>query len=123
LRAVKKYYLEGVLNMSARIVYTIEEMKRLIIPILIKYGVDKAYIFGSYARGEATPESDIDILIKRGNIKTLFELGGLYYELEEILSKSIDVLTEETFTEQTTDELDEEFYSEIIKERELVYER
>jgi predicted nucleotidyltransferase len=115
--------MEGVLNMSTRVVYTIEEMKRLIIPILIKYGVDKAYIFGSYARGEATPESDVDILIKRGDIRTLFELGGLYYELEEILSKSIDVLTEETFTKQSIDEIDEEFYSEIVKERELVYER
>lgn len=108
--------------MSAR-VYTIEEVKRLIIPILIKYGVDRAYIFGSYARGEATPESDVDILIKRGKIRTLFELGGLYYELEKILSKNIDVLTEETFTEQNIDEIGEEFYSGILKERELLYER
>jgi predicted nucleotidyltransferase len=53
----------------------------------------------------------------------LFELGGLYYELEKILSKSIDVLTEETFTQQPTDETAEEFYSEIMKEGELVYER
>ena len=104
-------------------VYTIEELKRLIIPILIKYGVDKAYLFGSYARGEATSNSDIDILIKRGDIRNLFELGGLYYELEKILSKNIDVITEETFTTQPTDELDEEFYSEVLKERELVYER
>jgi len=108
--------------MSTR-VYTIDEVKKIIIPILIKYGVDRAYIFGSYARGEATPESDIDLLIKRGKIKTLFELGGLFEELKENLSKSIDVITEETFTEQPTDELDEEFYSEILKERELVYER
>jgi len=108
--------------MSTR-VYSIEEVKRLIIPILIKYGVDKAYIFGSYARGEATSESDVDILIKRGKIRTLFELGGLYYELEEILSKSIDIMTEETFTEQNIDEIGEEFYSVILKERELVYER
>ena len=108
--------------MSTR-VYSIEEMKRLIIPILMKYGVDKAYIFGSYARGEATPNSDVDLLIKRGNIKSLFKLGGLYYELEKILSKSIDVITEETFTEQPTDELDEEFYEEVLKERMLVYER
>jgi len=108
--------------MSTR-VYTIDEVKKLIIPILIKYGVDKAYLFGSYARGEATPESDIDILIKSGTIKSLFKLGGLYYELEEILNKSIDIITEETFTNQPTDELDEEFYAGILKERMLVYER
>ena len=108
--------------MSTRI-YTIEELARLIIPILMKYGVDKAYVFGSYARGEATSNSDIDLLIKRGDIKTLFKLGGLYYELEKILNKSIDVVTEETFTEQPTDELGEEFYEEILKDRRLVYER
>ncbi|MCL2860447.1 MAG: nucleotidyltransferase domain-containing protein [Oscillospiraceae bacterium] len=108
--------------MSKRL-YTIDELKKLIIPILIKYGVDKAYLFGSYARGEATPESDIDILIKSEAIKSLFKLGGLYYELEEILNKSIDIITEETFTNQPTDELDEEFYEGILKERMLVYER
>ena len=104
-------------------VYTIDEIRNMINPILVKYGVDKAYVFGSYARGEATPNSDIDILIKRGDIKTLFKLGGLYYELEKILKKSIDVLTEETFTEQPTDELDEEFYIDILNDRRLVYER
>lgn len=105
------------------IVYTIDEVKRLIIPILIKYGVDKAYIFGSYARDEATPESDVDILIKSESIRSLFKLGGLYYELEKILNKSIDIITEETFTNQPIDELGEEFYAEILKERKLVYEK
>ena len=101
-------------------VYTIDEVKTLINPILTKYGVDKAYIFGSYARGEATPDSDIDILIKRGAIRSLFKLGGLYYELEKTLAKNIDVITEETFTQQPTDELDEAFYEEVLKERMLV---
>jgi len=114
--------MEKVEIVSTRI-YTIDEVKRLIIPILIKYGVDKAYVFGSYARGEATPESDVDILIKRGNIKTLFELSGLFEELKEILAKSIDVLTEESFTNQPTDELAKELYMEILKERTLLYER
>ncbi len=46
-------------------VYTIEEIKKLIYEIFKKYGIEKAYIFGSYARGEAKQDSDVDIMIKK----------------------------------------------------------
>ena len=44
-------------------VYSIEEIINICTPIFEKYNVDKVYIFGSYARGEATKDSDIDLLI------------------------------------------------------------
>ena len=66
-----------------------------IISILRKHGVVKAGIFGSYARGQATKRSDIDILIevKKRKKFSLIDLVGLEQELEEKLKKKVDLLT------------------------------
>ena len=40
--------------------------------ILKKYEIEQAYVFGSYARGDATQKSDVDIMIKKGNIFRVF---------------------------------------------------
>ena len=53
-------------------VYTLEEIAAIIAPIAARYGVDKIYIFGSYARGEADESSDIDLCIEAVAIKGLF---------------------------------------------------
>lgn len=72
----------------------IAEIRRIIVPILKKNGVVKAGIFGSYARGEATKKSDVDILIKvKAKKFSLFDLAGLEIELEEKLGKKVDLLT------------------------------
>ena len=109
-------------------VYTIEEIKKLVHNTLKQYGIEKAYIFGSYARGEADKKSDIDIMIKKGNLKTLLQLSALAYEIEQILQKQIDIVVEETYTEDI--EYDSEtiklakniFYNEVKKERLNIYE-
>ena len=80
-------------------VYTIEEIKEMIYDILKKYGIEKAYIFGSYARGEANKKSDVDIMIKKGKLKTLLQLSALANEIEQILKKQIDIVIEETYTD------------------------
>ena len=69
--------------------------KNKIILILKKHGVVKAGVFGSYARGEATKKSDIDILIQVRKRKkfSLIDLVGLEQELEEKLKKKVDLLT------------------------------
>jgi len=71
----------------------INEIKRKIIPILLKHGVKRASIFGSYARNEQKETSDIDILVEFGEGKSLLDLVRLKYELEEVLGKEVDVLT------------------------------
>jgi len=67
--------------------HQVEEIKNKILPILKRYGVRRASIFGSVARGEATENSDIDILVEiRSNI-SLLDFVGLKLELEEVLGR------------------------------------
>ncbi len=71
----------------------LREIRDRIYPILKRYGVAKASIFGSYVRQEETPESDIDILIEFSAEKSLLDLAGLKIELEDALGREVDVLT------------------------------
>lgn len=58
-----------------------------------KYNIKKASLFGSYARGEETEDSDVDILIEPPEKMTLFDLAGMKLDLEKLLDKSVDVVT------------------------------
>ena len=71
----------------------IDEIKKTLIEVLKKHGVKKAALFGSVVRGEATEESDIDLLIEFGGRKSLLDLAGLKLELQELLRRRVDVLT------------------------------
>ena len=95
-------------------IYTIEEITKIVAPIAASYGVEKIYLFGSYARGEATENSDIDLRVDKGRLKGLIELGALYVDLEDNLGKQLDLLT--------TDSLNQEFLSRIAKEEILIYQ-
>ena len=59
----------------------------------------KAWLFGSYARGEETPRSDVDILFVpdySGKPFTLFTHGGMYMDLKELLGKEVDLIVDGT---------------------------
>ena len=75
-------------------VLSIEQIKNLIEPIAKKYRLRAVYVFGSYARGEATPNSDIDLLIDRKGscINSMFDMGNLYNELCDKCKKEIDIV-------------------------------
>jgi len=67
-----------------------EDIRRL----CAKYGARDVRVFGSVARDEADEESDLDFLVELEPGRTLFDLGGLQYELEELLGCKVDVVTE-----------------------------
>ena len=46
-------------------VYSIDEIRKIVAPIANQHGVDKVFLFGSYARGDATPASDVDLCVTR----------------------------------------------------------
>lgn len=71
---------------------SLNDIKQIAIPILKNAGITHSAIFGSYARGENTPDSDIDILIEVPQGMTLFDLGGLQMDLEEALGKKVDLI-------------------------------
>lgn len=100
---------------------TIIQIKKLTKPIFEKYGVEKAYVFGSYARGDYNENSDIDIIIVAKNIKSLLIIGAILEALKQVLKKDVDLIEEECFKEEEMDEIDKEFYDTIKKERVMIY--
>lgn len=93
--------------------YTIEEIQEKVIPVAKKYGVKKLWLFGSYARGEADAESDVDFLIEDGKIRGL-EYFGFVLDLEDEFKCHVDVVS--------TGISDKEFLTEISKDEVLLYE-
>jgi uncharacterized protein len=59
-----------------------------------KYGAYNVRIFGSVARREADADSDVDFLVEMEPGRSLFDLGGLLMELQELLDRDVDVVTE-----------------------------
>lgn len=62
--------------------------------VLKKHGATKIALFGSYARGEQRPTSDVDILVEFGDRKSLLDLVGIEQEVSEAIGKKVDLLTE-----------------------------
>lgn len=61
--------------------------------VLAQYDVREAYLFGSFARGEQTPNSDIDLRLVCGNTMTFGTLYELSHELERELGRKVDIVT------------------------------
>ena len=59
-----------------------------------RYGAYNVRIFGSVARGEAGPDSDIDFLVDMEPDRSLLDVGGLLMELQELLGQKVQVVTE-----------------------------
>lgn len=72
---------------------SIDEVKEKAVPILRAAGARRSAIFGSFARGEATPESDIDILVDLPEDQSLFDHVGLKFKLEDALGRSVDLVS------------------------------
>ena len=52
-------------------IYSIDEIKAMVAPIAEQYGVARIFLFGSYARGEAKPDSDLDFRVDKGSLRGL----------------------------------------------------
>ncbi|HXI41549.1 MAG TPA: nucleotidyltransferase family protein [Bryobacteraceae bacterium] len=78
---------------------TLDELRRSkkdqILRIAAIYGASNVRVFGSLARGENSPSSDVDILVDLDPNRSLMDLGGLLMDLQEILPLPVDVATED----------------------------
>jgi predicted nucleotidyltransferase len=72
----------------------LKEKREEILRLAAKYGAHDVRVFGSAARGEAGENSDIDFLVDMEPGRSLFDLGGLQVELENLLGCRVDVVTE-----------------------------
>lgn len=101
----------------------IEEIKNKVAPIAKKYSLNAVYIFGSYARGDANENSDIDILIDRegSTLKGMLDMGNLYNDLCNSLKKEIDLITIQTLKQKSTKKRLPYFIENIESERIQIY--
>lgn len=94
-------------------VHTISEILNVVAPLAEEYGAERVYLFGSYARGDMTDSSDIDLRIDKGNIRGL-KLAGLLVALEDALGVSVDLIS--------TGSLDKPFLDSIRRDEVLLYD-
>lgn len=93
--------------------YTLSQIQEIVSTLASKYGAERVYLFGSYARGDMDDTSDIDLRIDKGSIRGI-QLGGLLADLEDALGLPVDLIT--------TGSLDAQFLSAIRPDEVLLYE-
>ena len=74
----------------------IKQIRQLILPILQRYGVSKAALFGSVVKDQIRADSDIDILVEIEKDISLLDFVGLKLELEQVLKTDVDVVEYDT---------------------------
>jgi len=72
----------------------LKEKRDEILRVAAKHGARNVRVFGSVARGEADEHSDLDFIVQLEPGRSLLDLGGLQYELEQLLGCRVDVVTE-----------------------------
>lgn len=105
-------------------VYSIEKIREIIVPIAQKYHIPAIYLFGSYARGEAREDSDIDFLVDTigTELTSLLKLGALYCDLEEAFGKEVDLVTVRAIMQEPAMPSDEDFRRAVMAERVQLYD-
>lgn len=86
------FVISAIKSMIDLSILTIKEIKQRIKPVMEKYQIKDVYLFGSYARGEANEDSDVDIYCDGGIIETLYDEVDFKEELEDALGKQVDVV-------------------------------
>ena len=73
--------------------YSITDIREAVIPVAIAYGLKRVYLFGSYAKGTATDDSDVDLLIEKGKKLSLIGISGIMQAVSETLKIPVDIIT------------------------------
>ena len=73
--------------------YTVNQIRSIVAPIAIRHGVKSVSLFGSYAANRATADSDVDLIIEKGALKSLLDLGRFRLAVEDALQLPVDLVT------------------------------
>jgi len=98
-------------------VYSIDEIKRRLSSVFESEPVYKAVLFGSYAKGEATESSDVDIMIDSRGLLLNMNFYGVLHDITECLGKKVDLI------EVTEIREDSPLYTEVHERGIMLYER
>lgn len=109
---IEKLYTYGYIDEENGIL-TLEEIKKVCSSIFSKYPIEYCYLFGSYAKGKATPTSDVDLLVN-SSVSGL-KFYNLVEELREQLKKKVDVLNQNQIINNF------ELTNEILKDGVKIY--
>ena len=105
--------------------HTTTEIAKKVRPLAERYGIPEVYLFGSYARGDATDGSDIDILIRRSGstIHSAFDLGELFNDLRNVFGQKVDLVTMESLSMNDYRKSRRHFAENLENEKILIYEK
>lgn len=104
-------------------VYTQEEIRNAIVPVAEKFHLRAVYLFGSYSRGTATEDSDIDLIIDTTGtgIRSLLQLAEVYCALEDALQKKVDIITISSLEQRFSMPSEQYFRDNVLNERVKLY--
>jgi predicted nucleotidyltransferase len=105
-------------------IYTLEQIKELVEPIAQKYKLKTLWVFGSYARGEATEDSDVDFLMDYtdSTIGNIFDFSDIVTDLEQTFKRDIDLISTLTLFSPIMKKNRANFIDVVSKERVILYE-
>ncbi|HEY0552918.1 MAG TPA: nucleotidyltransferase family protein [Thermoanaerobaculia bacterium] len=76
----------------------LQKYRAEILDLALTHGVRNVRVFGSLARGEGREDSDLDLLVTLGEGRSLLDLVGLKQDLEDLIHRSVDVVTEKALS-------------------------
>lgn len=94
-------------------VYSVEEITERVRPVAEKYKLKSVYLFGSYARGDATEESDVDMLVDTAGVCGMYIIEDLHKGFSEALGKEVDIVPFDMLPENCDTPPFERFIKEI----------
>lgn len=103
------------MNNSNISILNIESIKNVLIPIFIQYGITKSAIFGSFARGEQTESSDVDILFSIRNGMPLSQWSEMEEKIESSIGRHVDMIEFGSLPKRVE--------NEILKEAVTIFEQ
>jgi hypothetical protein len=83
----------------------LQDKQKVILQIAAQHGARNVQVFGSLARGEATPESDLDLLVTLEPGRSLLDLIAIKQDLEDLLGCEVDVVTEAAISPYMKDQI------------------
>lgn len=96
---------------------SLQDIKNSLEPVFLKNSVSKASLFGSFARGDHTPDSDIDILVDFSEKASLLDMSGLSEDIRETTGLDVDIITTRCLMREPKG-----FIDNVMRDARIIYE-